>query len=297
MAKRDADNISGTDVLQAPQPAMDFSGIKMSNPPLTQVAARIFILENDKRQGSVFLDVEEDVIDPKTGAARRMRLLRGAHSIWFDEQSPSVYPKEYVNKNILMLQFDRGVCVIPVNEPNKIKAAELSNRNRATHKANGAFARHKDIYFYEWNPLELNKKAVEEENDVIKAMQLAMTVPYEEVVPHAAYLGIETTDEQGVPFDQNALRTAYIRRAKNDAKKFLTSIHSPTVKIRHMIYRAVHDTLIDLGKQPGAAYWTDGGFICTLPEGRDAIDYLTEYAMVHGENNAAFANQLRELST
>lgn len=299
MAKATADTISGNDLLQAPQKAKDlkYNGINIEPIPLTQQENRIFLLSNDKRIGTVSLDVEEDVIDPKTGEQRRMRLLRGAKSIWMDEQLPSVFPQKYVERNILTLDFNKGVCIIPMNEPLKLKAAELTNRNIATKKRNGLQAKHKDIYFYEWNPAEINAQAVEEENMVIQAMQLAMTVPLEEMLPHAAYLAIESVDEQGVPLDQNAIRTAYIRKAKNDAKRFLNSIHSPIVKVKHMIYKAVHGGLIDLGKQPGAAYWTDGGFICTLPEGRDAIDYLTEYAMVHGENNAAFVSQLRELST
>lgn len=281
------DNITSKE--EAPQ--------KLSNYQLPKFERenRIFILSNDKRQGTVDLDVEEDVIDPNTNKPRRMRLLRGAPSVWFDEQPPSVYPKAYVDKNTMSLQFNRGSCIIPMNNPNAIMAAELTNRNISTRKRMGIMAKPKDIYFYEWDPIELNKKAEQEENDVIKAMQLAMTTPLEEFIPHAAYLNIPTADEQGIPYDETALRIAYIRVAKNMATKFLTSFHSPTVKISHMVRRAVNEGFIDLGRQVGAAYWTDGGFISTLPEGRDSIEYLTEFAMVHGSDNTAFTNQLRVL--
>jgi hypothetical protein len=292
MAKATADTISDTEVLQAPQPVKE--PIKVA--PLTEVENRIFILSNDKRRGTVSLDVEEDVIDPETGKVRRMRLLRGAQTIWFDEQPPTVFPQNYVNKNILNLEFNKGVCIIPVNEPQKIKAAELTNRNLATKKRNGLKAKTKDIYFYEWNPAEQNKKAIEEENDVIKAMQLAMTTPMEEVIPHAQYLNIQFADEQGVALNEQALRAAYIRKAKNDSRKFLDSIQSPTVKLAHMVRKAIDKGLIDLGKQAGAAYWTDGGFISALPQGRDAVEFLIEFAMIPGEANVMFANQLRELT-
>jgi hypothetical protein len=297
MAKNTPDTISDTTVLQAPEKEnVQSQTIKEAVLPLTQQTSRIFILANDKRKGTVSLDVEEDVIDPETQKQRRMRLLRGAQSIWMDQQPPTVFPASYVNKNIMTLDFVKGKCVIPVNEPLKILAAELTNRNLAVKKARGAMAKTKDIYFYEWNPIEQNKKAVEEENDVIKAMQLAMTVPIEEVIPHARYLNIQFQDEQGVPMNDEALRTSYIRYAKNNAANFLKSVHSPTVKIAHMVRKAIDKGLIDLGKQPGAAYWTEGGFISTLPQGRDSIDYLIEFAMIHGEANAAFANQLRELT-
>jgi hypothetical protein len=289
MAKKDVDNISGTDVLQAPPTEKKFSNNVQTN--------RIFRLSNDKRRGTVSLDVEEDTIDPKTGQVRRMRLLRGAQSIWFDEQLPTVFPQAYVNKNTLMLQFDKGTCIIPISEPMKIKAAELTMRNIANKKKYGDEAKPKDIYFYEWNPVEQNKVAIEEENEVIKAMQMAATTPVEEMIAHAQYLNIQFADEMGVGLDEEALRTAYIRKAKNEPKKFINSARSPVVKMSHMVRKAIDNGLIDLGKQVGQAYWTDGGFISTLPEGRDAVEYLIEFAMTHGDANATFANQLRELTS
>jgi len=277
---------------QAPQHLKDVPSFSL---PITAQENRIFLLTNDKRRGTVSLDVEEDVIDPNTGKQRRMRLLRGAQSIWMDEQPPTVFPANYVAKNILTLEFNKGVCIIPINDPLKIQAAELSNRNIAVKKAMGALAKTKDIYFREWNPIEQNKAAIEEENDVISAMQLAMTTPIAEVIPHAQYLNIQFADEQGVPLDEQALRAAYIRVAKNKARQFLDSIHSPTVKIAHLVKKAIDSGKIDLGKQSGAAYWTDGGFISALPQGRDAVAYLIEFAMTHGESNTAFQNQLRTL--
>lgn len=291
MAKKDADTISN-ETLQAPQ-------IKNGNSflPINTQINRIFKLSNDKRKGKVFIDVEEDVIDVATGNQRRMRLLRGAKSIWMDEQPPTVFPEKYVNKNILSLEFDDGVMILSPNEPLKIQAALNTNCNEAVKKKAGIYAKHKPVYFYEWNPVEQNEKAIADEDAVIKAMQLAMTVPVEEMVPHAHYLNIQFADEMGVAFNEGSLRAAYIRKAKNEAAKFLKSIHSPTVKIAFMIKKAIDSGLIDLGKQAGAAYWTDGGFISTLPEGRDSSDYLIEFAMIHGDANISFMNQLRELTS
>ena len=290
MAKQSADNISGT-TLQAP-PQKTASVLQMS-----AQQSRIFKLSNDKRRGKVMIDVEEDVIDPETGRQRRIRLLRGAPSIWMDEQLPTVFPASYVAKNIQTLDFDNGVMVLAVNEPLKIQAALLTNSNIKVKQERGALAKHRPYYFYEWNPVEQNKKAIQEENDVIKAMQLAMTTPIEEVIPHAKYLNIQFSDEMGVEMNDEALRNAYIRYAKNNASKFLNSAKSPVVKIGFMVRSAIENGFIDLGKQVGTAYWTDGGFITTLPEGRDAVEYLIEFAQVHGEANAAFANQLRELTS
>ena len=289
MAKNSPDTISST-TLQAPAQPKSPAFAAITTPQ-----NRIFKLANDKRRGKVIIDVEEDVIDPVSGQPRRMRLLRGAKSVWMDEQPPTVYPESYVKKNILNLEFENGTMILPPNEPLKIQAATLTNSNTNVRKELGVMAKHRRFYFYEWNPVEQNKKAIQEENDVIKAMQLAMTTPIEEVIPHAQYLNIQFVDEMGVPMDEQALRMAYTRFAKNNAAKFLMSAQSPTVKIAHMVKKAIEGGLIDLGKQVGTAYWTDGGFITTLPQGRKETDYLIEFAMTHGDANTAFANQLREL--
>lgn len=288
MAKQSADTISN-DTLQAPPPKVSI--------PLTKAENRIFLLSNDKRRGTVSLDVEEDTIDPATGKVRRMRLLRGAQSIWFDEQPPTVFPKNYVDKNTLSLDFDAGRLIIPIREPLKAKAAELTMRNMANQKKYGDEAKPKDIYFYEWNPVEQNKKALQDQDNIIKAMGLAATIPIAEIIPHAKYLNIQFQDEQGLTLDDGSLRTAYSRVAMLEPDKFLKSIHSPVVKMAFMVKKAIDKGFIDLGKQPGTAYWTDGGFISALPQGRDAIEYLIEFAMTYGDANTLFSNQLRELTS
>jgi hypothetical protein len=294
--KKEVDSISKDETLQAPREGNVTDSNGNAFLPITKTENRIFILSNDKRRGTVQLDVEEDVIDPATGKTRRMRLLRGAQSIWFDEQPPTVFPQKYVEKNILTLDFNKGICIIPLRDKLKLKAAELTNRNVATKNKLGDLAIPKDIYFYEWNPVELNQKALSDQNDIIKAMQLAATVPMAEMVAHANYLAIPFVDEMGVPLTEETLRTAYSIKAMTNAKQFLSSIHSPTVKIAYMVRKAIDLGKIDLGKQPGAAYWVDGGFISAVPQGRDAVDFLIEFAGTPGEANVAFQNQLRELT-
>lgn len=317
MAQKKVDTISDTDVLQAPQNEKElfsteevFSGEnhstintkqenKVVNPKITDIPktvlkqperdSRIFMLSNDKRQGNVVIDFEEAVYDPETKSVRSMRLLRRAPSIWLDEQPAASFPPAYVQKNTLTVVFHKGKALVPIHEWQILKAMELSNRNVDNKHRQGS----KDIYYKEWNPVIENQKAIKEEDDVIKAMTLAVEAPAEEMIQHANYLNIQFVDEQGLAFDEKALRAAYIRFAKNNATKFLTSIQSPTVKIAYLVRKASENGKIDLGLQAGAAYWQDGGFITALPEGRDSIEYLIEYAMTHGEGNAQFLNQLR----
>ena len=155
----------------------------------------------------------------------------------------------------------------------------------------------KDIYFYEWDPIKKAKEDAEEENMVIKAMQLSVNTSVEDMISHAQYLHVDFVDEMGVPLTEDSLRNAYMKKAKNEPKLFLNSFSSPIVKMAHKVRRAITEGKIDLGKQPNTAYWTDGGFISTLPMGRDAVEFLIEFAMLPGEQNTAFANQLKDLTS
>lgn len=306
MATKTADTISATaqapqtgngiftdtisDLSQAPE-TETVSNIPKSMLKPVKRDSRIFMLSNDKRQGNVIIDLEEVVYDPATKKRRAMRIVRRAPSIWLDEQPASTFTAEMVRRNVLAVTFNRGRATIPVHEEHILQAMELSNRNLSNPNRTGI----KDIYYTEWNPTVENAKAIKEEDEVMQAMKLAFEAKESEMIQHASYLNIPFVDEQGVPFDEAALRAAYTRFAKNNAKKFLTSIQSPTVKVAYTIRKAQDNGKLDLGLQPGAAYWQDGGFITAIPEGRDAVEYLIEFAMTHGEANQRFADQLKAL--
>ena len=292
MSQTAGNTISKDNTLQASQKATEVSdNISVKKTPQAPIRdSRIFMLTNDKRKGNVLIDLEEEVYDPATKKTRAMRLVRRAPSIWLEEQPASNFPQKYVERNTLTVMFQEGRATIPIHESATLLAMELSNRNVGNKNRMGI----KDFYFKEWNPIEENKKAIKEEDDIISAMIMASKAPYSEMIQHASYLNIQSTDEQGIPYDEDALRAAYIRFAKNNSSKFLKSIHSPTVKVAYLVRRAFNEGKIDLGLQEGAAYWQDGGFISTLPEGRDAIEYLTEYAQTYGDKNTEFKNQLEQ---
>lgn len=255
--------------------------------------SRIFLLHGDhsKRKGDVILDMTDDVLDPVTNKTRRVRLIRGAQSIWQDEQNN--LPKEHTAKNEVRLVFSRARCIIPIHETLKLQACDVSNRNMDNLNRVG----HKDIYFYEWNPEKESLKDEARQNLIIQAMQIAATSQFKDLIPHAQYLGVAINDEMGIPFSESAIRTLYSKKAMNEPEKFLNSIHSPVIKTAHTVRKAVNAGLIDMGRQPNQAFWTDGGFICALPTGKDPIEYLIEFAGVMGESNERFVKQLNEMIT
>ena len=265
------------------------SGKKKLAPPTRD--SRIFRLNSDKRKGNVYITGTEDVYDPETKKIRRARLLRGAESMWQDQQTN--FAKEHVAKNQLSIEFVNGVSVIPIREKLKLRFLELSARNiNNPHKEEMPA---KDIYYYEWDPIAQSKAGLHEQDLIIKALQLAKDTSVDDMVAHAQYLNVDFHDVMGVPLDEESLRLAYSRMAMAYPKKFIDSLNSPVVKRAHLIRRAIHDGKIDLGKQPNMAYWVDGGFITAVPEDRDSVEFLIEYSMLPGDKNVAFAKQLNDL--
>jgi hypothetical protein len=271
MATSKADTIS-SEKEQAPQNSKElfkkdaFTQAEVKTP--VKRDSRIFLLSNDKRQGNVIMNFEEEVFDPITQKTRAMRLIRRAPSIWLDEQPASNWTQKYVEKNEVTVIFQNGRAIVSATDTNLLLALELSNRNIDNKNRTGT----KDFYYKEWNPAVENAKAIKEEEQRISAMQLAFSAKYEDMLEHSVYLNIPLVDEQGVPFDSGALKTAYLKYAITNGE-------------------------INMNHEDGGAYWKDGGFICALPEGRDSVDYLIEFALTFGDSSVAFKNQLEQLSS
>jgi len=250
---------------------------------------RVFKLEGNKKQGTVTIMGVEDVTDPKTGNPRRMRWLRGANSIWMDEQQQFDKIKGYVEKNVLSLVIQKGTFSVDVHDKLKNMVVDLSNRNLDNPNRKGIMKE----YYKEWNTAKQANEEMELEEMEFKAMGIAHTALIDDIVPHAHYLGVDFIDPiSGHPLDEQGIRKQYVRKAKADPKKFMNSIHSPVVQMGYKIRRAIDGGKIDLGKQPGQAFWQDGGFISVVPQGRNAVEFLTEFAQMQNESSKQFVFQL-----
>ena len=59
--------------------------------------------------------------------------------------------------------------------------------------------------------------------------------------------------------------------------------------------QAIISAKIDIGSQPGRAFWSNGGgLIGIIAPNRQALDYLTELALTNTEEGRTFQKQLKE---
>ena len=289
LAFQEQDEENDVELLERPQKQVITPSIKVPAKMVLKLRAE---QSGIKRHGKVVLDGIDDVFDPVTGETRRMRLLRGAKSIWQDEQYN--FTKDYVGKNRMSLEFENETCVLNNSPQESLQKqfAILSNANWDNENKAGT----KKIYFEIWNPEAISEKALQEDIRLIEAITLAAQQPYEKMKRHAVYLGVSLIDEvSGHEAKETQIRQRYMLKAKADPKKFLQSADKEITDIAYFVKQGIAETKIDTTKQRGHAYWNDGGYICAIPSGEHPQEYLVKFAMLKGEESVMFKTQLKSL--
>lgn len=259
---------------------------KNSSTPLNRPMV-IFKLRNPPN-GKIHLDGIDDVFDPETKKMRRIRLIRGATTIWADEQEKM--DKDFLSKNRISLTFIAGNLICDEQKDEMIiKAARLFNAN----EGNPNRVPGKKRAFYEWTPAAEERAAFEKELLEAKVVSMAMEVPIEKMKKHALYLNLPITNEMGQIRGEEGIRALYVRAAKADPKKFMDSMDSKEVEYKYLIRRAIIDAKIDITTTQ--IKWPTGGLICRLPHGREAVDYLVEFSMLPQEESKSFVERLEKM--
>lgn len=283
--------ISQSDSLLATQPEKTIDLVfqeikaKLSLTPAGRKTV-IFKLRNTPN-GKVHLDGIDDVYDPETKTMRRIRLVRGVSEIWQDKQE-KLDPK-YVEKNRISLTFIQGGLVCDeTKDAHIIMAARLMNANEGNdYKLPG-----KKRTFYEWDPAAQEKEAFAKELLEIEVVELAMSQPIEKMKKHALFLNVNITDERGDIRSEQGIKVLYVRKAKEDPKKFKETLDSPEVEIKYVLRRAIIDGKLDISTT--SIKWAKGGQICKLPHGREALDYLVEFALLPQDESKDFLDRLQK---
>lgn len=259
-------------------------------PVPTQAAFKIFKLVN-KKKGRYFIDGRNDVINPKTGRQERIWLLSGAGSIWSTELVELLKDKNYVNNNLISLEFQDGIMRVGLHEINKLEfikhcthlISDPSKRDQTT-------SRHP---FFEYDPEKQQKAALEKEMLEIEMVRKAAEQPEDKMRKHASFLGVIFSDELGMPKTPDGIRTEYMLRAKRNPVHFRDTMDSKEIDIQWMVKKAILEAKLDLGKEGNSIYWTNGGFVTKLPTGRKPLEYLTELALTNSDQGKSFLEQLQ----
>jgi hypothetical protein len=263
------------------------------NPPTTETKYHIFKLVDTNKNGGTYIPNIDDVINPETGKEERIRLLSGVESIWVKDQKG--LDLDYIRQNAKSLAFHRGqkVLRIPDWDKTSLEFARICRHNigNPNRKSGSKFE------FFEYDPSRQAKEALERESLEIDMAIIARELDEVTLKKYASFLKITMHDELGELKTIDSLRKELMLYAKRNAFEFRDIINnkSKEIEINYLVKKAILSAKIDVGSQPGRAFWSNaGGLIGVIPSQRQPLDYLVELALTNTEEGRTFQKQLNE---
>lgn len=259
----------------------------------TPTKYHIFKLVDTKKKGGTYIPNIDDVINPDTGKEERMRLLVGVDSVWIKEQKH--LDADYVRQNSKSLVFPRGQKILRIPDWDKtaLQFARLSRHNigNPNRKQGSKFE------FFEYDPVKQSQEALERESLEIDMAIIARELDEVSLRKYSSFLKLSMVDEIGEPKTPAALRKELMLYAKRNPRQFqdLVNNKSKEIEVSYQIKKLILSAKIDIGSQPGRAFWSKGGgLIGIIPNGRQPADYLTELALTNSEEGRQFYKQLND---
>lgn len=213
------------------------------------------------------------VFDHITGTEREIRYLEGVNTIWVDEQDKL---SDFKKRQRPEIRFVWGRMRVPAQKTALVHFLEVTNMNKGNkHRLPESRAIFRLI----------DEEAVEQANykkfeSEMNATELAKTAPYDIMLPHAKYLGINIKDKEGNFISEIALRPLYYNMANKMSELFLKTYSNPTVLSKFIVDRAVEKSLVNLTHIKGQAVWSETKtFICQIPDGKKPAEFLAEYCL------------------
>jgi hypothetical protein len=273
---------------------MEISQIAMSdNPAPSETKYHIFKLVDTKKKGGTYIPNIDDVINPETGREERARLLVGVDSIWIKDQKH--LDPDYIKQNAKSLNFPRGAkCLrIPDWDKTALQFARLCRHNIGSpnRKTGSKFE------FFEYDPARQAAEALDRESLEIDMAIVARELDEKTMKKYFNFLKLPLHDELGELKTNDLLRKELMLYAKRNPREFqdLVNNKSKEVEISYLIKKGILSAKIDIGSQPGRAFWSNGGgLIGVIPSSKQPIDYLTELALTNTEEGRTFQKQLKE---
>ena len=216
---------------------------------------------------------EMPVFDPKNNSVRTIRLIRGASSIWMDEQEG--FTPQYIQRNKQDIVFNNGVLRVP--RTNRTLLNFLLNSDDYDKKENRM--RNKKARYTLVNTAENESNELKKEEGRLRAINFAMNASVEDMMIHAQYLGIGMTNEYGEQKTIAKVRVEYANKAGTNPDAFMKSAGTTISKVQFFVKKGLDDGHIDVSTKKGYACWKDGAVICEIPLGKKAYESITEFAM------------------
>jgi hypothetical protein len=232
---------------------------------------------------------EMPVFDPQSNSVRTIRLIRGASSIWMDEQEG--FTPQYIQRNKQDIVFNNGILRVP--RTNRTLLNFLLNSDDYDKKENRM--RNKKARYTLVNTAENESNELKKEEGRLRAINFAMNASVEDMMIHAQYLGIGMTNEYGEQKTIAKVRVEYANKAGANPDAFMKSAGTTISKVQFFVKKGIDDGHIDVSTKKGYACWKDGAVICEIPLGKKAYESITEFAMTKTKEANEFYETLKNV--
>ena len=217
---------------------------------------------------------EMPVFDQQSNSVRTIRLIRGASSIWMDEQEG--FTPQYIQRNKQDIVFNNGFLRVP--RTNRTLLNFLLNSDDYDKKENRM--RNKKAKYTLVNTAEVESNELKKEENRLRAINFAMNASVEDMMIHAQYLGIGMTNEYGDQKTIAKVRVEYANRAGANPDSFMKSAGTTISKVQFFVKKGVDEGHIDVVSKKGYACWKDSEtVICEIPFGKKAYEAISEFAL------------------
>lgn len=233
---------------------------------------------------------EMPVFDDENQTVRTIRLVRGASSIWMDEQEG--YTPQYLQRNKLDIVFNNGYLRVP--RTNKTLLKFLLNSDDYDKKPNRL--KGKKPKFTLMNSADIENKELLKEEARLRAINTAMNASPEDMMIHAEFLGIGMINQYGEQKSLSKIRVEYAGKAGEKPEYFMSTSGSPIAKAQYFVKKALDAGILDVASKKGYATWKDSDKVITeIPFGKSAVEVVANFALSGTEEADAFYKQLKEV--
>ena len=233
---------------------------------------------------------EMPVFDDETQSVRTIRLVRGASSIWMDEQEG--YTPQYLIRNKLDIVFNNGHLRVPRTNKTLLKFLLTSDDyDKKTNRLKGKKPKYTLV-----NSADVENAELEKEETRLRAINSAMNASIEEMLIHAQFLGIRMTNEYGEQKTLSKIRVEYAGKAGEKPEYFMSTSGSPAAKAQYFVKKALDAGILDVTSRKGYATWKDSDKVITeIPFGKSVVEVISNYAISGTEDSEAFYKKLKEV--
>lgn len=231
---------------------------------------------------------EMPVYDPNTNSTRTIRLIRGAGSIWLDEQEG--FTPQYIQRNKQDIIFNNGFLRVP--RTNRTLLNFLLNSDDYDKKEHRM--RTKKPRYTLVNTAEVESEQLKKEENRLRAINFAMNTTVEDMMIHAQFLGIGMTNEYGEQKSIAKVRVEYANKAGSTPDYFMKTAGTTASKVQFFVKKGLEEGHIDVSSKKGYAVWKDSDVvICEIAFGKKPYEAITEFAMTKTTEANAFYERVK----